>query len=264
MQDARLANQMDITILPAYRLLAEALMAANQPADAAKPLSVYVQFVPNDAEAWAWLGEAYLAQQDGEGALKAFDQALSLDKNLFIAYLQRGRIYLDRKDGANANRDLSMAVRINPKSFRANIDLGRAFLLQQVYGNAWKQFATAEAYITTDAEKGEFLYWRGQSLDKLNMVDEAILDYQALLALPAASVQPAWATYVTQRIAVLITNTPKPATQTPTHTPSVTSGVITSTPRPSDTKWPTRPLTPGLSTRNPSPSPVTLTITPTK
>ncbi len=254
-EDARQANQMDITLLPAYRLLGEALMAANQPAEASKSLSVYLQFTPNDAEAWVWLGESYGAQQDVEDALKAFDKALSLDKNLFDAYLQRGRIYLDRKDSDNASRDLSMAVRLNPKSFRANIDLGRAFMLQGIYGNAWKQFTTAEAYVTSEAEKAEFLYWRGQSLDKLNKTDEAILDYRALLALPTASVQPDWAAFATQRIAALLTNTPQPATLTLTPTPSVTPGSVTSTPRPSDTKWPTR---------TPSPTAITLTITQTK
>ena len=263
-EDARQANQMDITLLPAYRLLGEALMAANQPAEASKSLSVYLQFTPNDAEAWVWLGESYGAQQDEEDALKAFDKALSLDKNLFDAYLQRGRIYLERKDSDNASRDLSIAVRLNPKSFRANIDLGRAFMLQGIYGNAWKQFTTAEAYITSDAEKAEFLYWRGQSLDKLNKTDEAILDYRALLALPTASVQPDWAAFAIQRIADLLTNTPQPATLTLTPTPSVTSGSVTSTPRPSDTKWPTRTPKPGPSTRTPSPTPITLTITQTK
>jgi tetratricopeptide (TPR) repeat protein len=263
-EDARQANQMDITLLPAYRLLGEALMAANQPAEASKSLSVYLQFTPNDAEAWVWLGESYGAQQDEEDALKAFDKALSLDKNLFDAYLQRGRIYLERKDSDDASRDLSMAVRLNPKSFRANIDLGRAFMLQGIYGNAWKQFTTAEAYITSDAEKAEFLYWRGQSLDKLNKTDEAILDYRALLALPTASVQPDWAAFAIQRIADLLTNTPQPATLTLTPTPSVTSGSVTSTPRPSDTKWPTRTPKPGPSTRTPSPTPITLTITQTK
>ena len=264
--DAKQANQMDLTLLPAYRLLGETLMANNQPVDAEKPLNVFIQFTPNDAEVWSWLGESYYAQQDETDALKAFAQAISLDKNQFNAYLQRGRIYLDRKDGDNANLDLSMAVRINPKSFRANIDLGRAFMLQQVYGNAWKQFATAEAYTSNNAEKAEFYYWRGQSLDKLNKVDEAIRDYQSLLALPSASVQPDWAAFATQRIAALITNTPQPATLTLTHTPSVTSGLktTTSTPLPSDTKWPTRTPPPGPATRTPSLSPVTVTITPTK
>ncbi len=263
-EDASQANQMDITLLPAYRLLGEALMVDNRPAEAAKSLSLYLQFTPNDAEAWAWLGESYGAQQDDEDALKAFNQALSLNRNLYDAYLQRGRIYLDLKDGEHANSDLSMAVRINPKSFRANIDLGRAFMLQGIYGNAWKQFSTAEAYVTSDAEKAEFLYWRGQSLDKLNKTDEAILDYQALLALPAASVQPEWAAFAAQRIAALITNTPQPATLTQTPTPSVTSGSVTSTPRPSDTKWPTRTPKPGPSTSTPSPTPAILTISPTK
>jgi tetratricopeptide (TPR) repeat protein len=255
--DARQTIQMDITLLPAYRLLGEALIANNQIADASTPLSTYIQFMPGDAEVWAWLGQSYYSQQDEANALKAFDQAVSLDKNQFDAYLQRGRIYLDRKDGASANRDLYMAVTINPKSFRANIDLGRAFMLQQNYHSAWTAFTTAEAYTTNDAEKAEFLYWRGQSLDKLNLVDEAMHDYRALLALPADSVQPEWTAFANQRILVLVTNTPLAASQTSTITPSVTHGAFTSTvtPQPSDTRWPTRTPSPGPATRTPSPTP---------
>jgi tetratricopeptide (TPR) repeat protein len=253
--DAQQTIQMDITLLPAYRLLGEALIANNQIAEASKPLSTYIQFKPDDAQVWSWLGQSYYAQQDETDALKAFDQALALDKNQFDAYLQRGRIYLDRQDGASANRDLSMAVTINPKSFRANIDLGRAFMLQQNYHNAWTAFTTAQAYTTDDSEMAEFLYWRGQSLDKLNLADEAIHDYRALLALPSASVQPEWAAFANQRISVLITNTPQPLTQTATFTPSVTHGITrTITPRPSDTKWPTKTPVAGPFTRTPSPT----------
>ena len=253
--DARQTLQMDITLLPAYRLLGEALIADNQITEASTPLSIYIQFKPDDAEVWSWLGQSYYAQKDQADALNAFNQALTLDRNQFDAYLQRGRIYLDLKDGASASRDLSIAVTIQPKSFRANIDLGRAFMLQQNYHNAWTVFTTAEAYTSNDAEKAEFLYWRGQSLDKLNLADEAIHDYRALLALPSASVQPEWATFANQRILALVTNTPQPATATATFTPSVTHGIYTSTStiRPTDTKWPTRTPTPGPSTRTPTP-----------
>ncbi len=256
--DARQTIQMDITLLPAYRLLGETLIANHQVSEASIPLSTYIQFMPEDAEVWSWLGQSYYAQQDEADALKAFDQALSLNRNQFDAYLQRGRIYLDRQDGASAKRDLSMAVTINPKSFRANIDLGRAFMLQQNYHNAWTAFTTAEAYTTSDVEKAEFLYWRGQSLDKLNLVDEAIHDYRALLALPSDSVQADWAAFANQRILVLVTNTPQPATPTATLTASFTPGVVTSTmtPLPSDTRWPTRTASPGPATRTPSPSAV--------
>ncbi len=89
--DARQTLQMDITLLPAYRLLGEALIANNQIAEASTPLSTYIQFMPDDAEVWSWLGQSYYAQQDETNALKAFDQALSLDRNQFDAYLQRGQ-----------------------------------------------------------------------------------------------------------------------------------------------------------------------------
>lgn len=91
--DARQAIQMDVTLLPAYRLLGEALVKAGLPGNAMTPLKIVTTYQAGDVQAWVWLGAAYGAQQDTDTALKAFSQALSLNKNFPDVYLQRGLVY---------------------------------------------------------------------------------------------------------------------------------------------------------------------------
>ena len=45
-----------------YRLLAEVYRAKNDLADSIAPLEIYTRFAVDDAEALAWLGQAYAAQ----------------------------------------------------------------------------------------------------------------------------------------------------------------------------------------------------------
>ncbi|MBE3038731.1 MAG: tetratricopeptide repeat protein [Chloroflexi bacterium] len=252
--DARQAIQMDVTLLPAYRLLGETLVKAGLPGDAMTPLKIVTTYQAGDVQAWVWLGAAYGAQQDTDNALKAFSQALSLNKNFLDVYLQRGLVYIQMKDGARAKADLTVAVRIKPDSFAAKMALGEANMLLQDYGGAWKQFAESESLAKTDAAQAEMLYWRGQSLEALNLpntIDSAIRDYQALLELPVENVPIAWRDFATRRLAILTaTNTPiskTTVTGTLTPTPTRISGVISS---PAGTQTATRTLTP-----TPTPTP---------
>jgi tetratricopeptide (TPR) repeat protein len=257
--DARQAIRMDVTLLPAYRLLGEALVKAGLPGDAMTPLKIVTTYQPDDIEAWVWLGAAYGALQDTDNALKAFSQALSLNKNFPDIYLQRGLVYIQMKDGARAKADLTTAVRIKPNSFAAKMALGKAYMLLQDYGSAWKQFAESESLAKTDAAQAEMLYWRGQSLEALNLpntIDSAIRDYQALLELPAENVPAAWRDFATQRLAILTaTNTPIPqTTATGSMTPTPTS-TFTVTSSPTGTQTATRTVTPAVQGLTPTPTP---------
>jgi tetratricopeptide (TPR) repeat protein len=252
--DGRQANRMDVTLLPGYRLLGEALVKAGLPGDAMTPLKIVTTYQPDDIEAWVWLGAAYGALQDTDNALKAFSQALSLNKNFPDIYLQRGLVYIQMKDGARAKADLTTAVRIKPNSFPAKMALGKANMLLEDYGGAWKQFAESESLAKTVSDRAEMLYWRAQSLEALdlpNTIDSAIRDYQALLELPAESVPVAWRDFATRRLAILTaTDTPIPTitttgTMTPTPTPTFTvtssptgTQTATSTPTPTSTAKP--------------------------
>jgi len=257
--DARQAIRMDVTLLPAYRLLGEALVKAGLPGEAMTPLKIVTTYQAGDVQAWVWLGAAYGAQQDTDNALKAFSQALSLNKNFPDIYLQRGLVYIQMKDGARAKADLITAVRIKPDSFAAKMALGKAYMLLKDYGSAWKQFAESESLAKTDAAQAEMLYWRGQSLEALNLpntIDSAIRDYQALLELPAENVPAAWRDFATQRLAILTVTNP-PVSQTTaagTMTPTPTS-TFTITSSPTGTQTATHTVTPAVQGVTPTPTP---------
>ena len=209
-QAAQSANQADLTMLESYQVLGQALIANNQPDQAIEPLITYLQFEPKDAQAWKWLGTAYATVGKQSDALKAFGLALKIDPDGFETLYLRGMVYLDQMDGPHAFSDLQTAFKIQPKSFTTNIALGRAYLLQEMPGNAYQQFATAEAYIKTDTDRAEMLFWRAQSLELLNELPTAINNWQHLLNLPEGAAKPVWVQMAQARLAVLITLTPTP------------------------------------------------------
>lgn len=239
LQEAQVANRMDITILPVYRLLGEAYIKTGQVAAAAEPLGLYVRYVPDDDKAWGWLGAAYGATDQLDLALEAFNSAIALNRYSYDAYYQRGMIYLRQEDGEKALKDMQIAVGSRPNSFEANIGLGRAFMLQEVYGNAWKYFATSEAFAQSAAQKAEMLYWRAQSLEALEQLPSAVRDYNTLAALQGDAEVPAeFVNFALQRLSIL-------STPTLTPNPSATGSTIGASPTPT--------LTPG-STGTPTPT----------
>ncbi|MDR3577696.1 MAG: tetratricopeptide repeat protein [Anaerolineaceae bacterium] len=259
--DAQKSNQLDLTYLDSYRLIGEISQSNGQASSAIDALKTYLSYVPNDAQALAWLGASYAADGQNDLALKTFDQALSINDNQFDVYLQRGMIYIQQKNGDLAVKDLQKAVIINSKSYDANMALGQAFMLVEKYGNAYQQFSVAEAYAASDRDRAEIYYWQAQSLDQLGQIKPELLSLQQLLALPPDTIPPEWISYAQQRIQALATPTNTPVTLTPTSTHQPTRTVtVTSTRQPTFTQTATRTLPAYLNTPTPS---LTLTPTPT-
>ncbi len=241
--EAQKSNQLDLTFLDSYRLIGEISQSTGQASIAIDALKTYLLYVPDDAQALAWLGAAYAANDQNDLALKTFDQALSLNNNQFDVYLQRGTIYLDQKNGDLALKDLQKAVNLSSKSYAANMALGQAFMLVGKYGNAYQQFSVSEAFAESNRDHAEIYYWQGQSLENLGEIKPAILSLQQLLALPPDGIPAEWISYAQQRLQALATPTNTPFTVTPSSTrqPTRTS---TST----LTRQPTRTQTPTLTT----------------
>jgi tetratricopeptide (TPR) repeat protein len=260
LKEAKQANQLDITYLPAYRLIGEAAIAAGVPADAIEALKTYLLYQTEDGEALAWLGSAYAANQEMDLALKTFDLALQQNNRQYYVYLQRGLVYLNQKNGDLAVKDLLNAVSLKNDSFDAHIALGRAYLMTERDANAYQEFSTAEAYVQSAYQHAELYYWRGQSLENLGQTKAALRDWQALLALPGDTIPSDWADYAQQRAGTLSSPTVTPITPTLTLTRQPTRTLrATSTRMPTWTKAPT-------VTRKPTITPTgtrTITITPT-
>lgn len=231
------ANQMDITILPVYRLIGQSALAAEKPVEARHALMTYTTYEENDAQAYAWLGMSYLSEQQAEQALEAFTRSLKLDDRQYEVHLQRALLYLEQQKSEEAILDLKAAGEITPRTFAVFIGLAEAYLQAGKSSEAYQQAVIAENYAKTDEEKARVYYWRALSLEKLNKTTSAQTDWKALMALPDGSAPEQWLLQAQEHLSTL-----SPATATITLRP------------PTETRWPTR--TPVITdTRQPSPTP---------
>ena len=230
---ARKANNLDLTYLPGYLVLGEALQANTKINESVSPLETYLLYVTDDPRAYVLLGAAYVAAKEDEQAITSFNQALKLDDQNAGAYLQRGLAYLDQKDGKAAYADLTQAVQLNPKSFTARIGFGRAYLLLGYQTEAVNQINLAASLAANDDDLASLYFWRATALDAAGNHQAAWKDYNLLLALPPSVVPADWAAQARQSLAVVptrtgtVTVTPT-RTRTPTRTPTKTP--VTPTP----------------------------------
>ncbi|HEX7976051.1 MAG TPA: tetratricopeptide repeat protein, partial [Anaerolineales bacterium] len=77
---ARQANQIDVTLLPAYLTLGQAAIANQEFEAAARALETYVAYVSDNPTAWMVLGQSYLKAGQAEKALAALERALKIDE----------------------------------------------------------------------------------------------------------------------------------------------------------------------------------------
>lgn len=221
---ARQASQADLTSLPGYLLLGEALLKAGEAEQAISPLETYTLHAAQQPEGWVLLARAYQLSGRQADALAALTRLEAGDGSDFDLLVQRGLLYLELEQPEKAVEDLERARAINKKTFAANIALGRAYLAVDRAGNAYQALSEAEAFANSDADQAEVYYWRAQSLDELGEVKVALREWRALLALPQDAVPDEWRAAAEERIAQTITPTPTRLTPTPTQTrwPSAT------------------------------------------
>ena len=250
--DAQRANQLDLTLLPAYLTLGEALQASGKYGESIDPLEIYERFAqPPEPRVYALLGKAYLESGEEEKALQVFDEALRLDRLNFEVVMERGKLYLKRGDVQAALSDFNRALTIRPRSFDAALWRSRALLALEAYGDAYIQLNKIEGDAVSNERKAQLYYWRAISLEPLN-VRAAINDWERLLALGEEVVPAEWLEQARRQLAVLVT---------PTETP-----LPTRTLTPTSTRQPTRTLTPTRTvppTRTFTPQPVSPTPPPT-
>jgi tetratricopeptide (TPR) repeat protein len=259
--NARKALDLDKTSLPIYQTVGQAAVLNQDYALAIDTLKTYLLYQPDEAQAWALLGQAYYGnkQYDPE-AMQALSKAIELDRNQADPYLYRGLIYLDQNQGQDAVNDLVVARRLDSKSFEASLGLARGLFATNRLNDARGQFSTSLDLAQNDEQRAQVYFYRAQVLEALGNPPAARQDWQALLDLPEATVPADWAALAQKRLAptatATFTATPTPtASRTPTMTPTPTP---TRTPTPSRTPTATRTPTPSLTptiTRTPVPSP---------
>jgi len=251
--EAQRALDLDMTLLPAYRLLGTAMQANGQVAESLEPLETYILYEANDSEALTLLINAYEATNQTEKALTVLGTVLEKDKINWQAFLRRADLYMTLQKPPEALADYKQAFRINPFSYRASMGIGLAYVANNQPRDAYMQFERTRGMADSDEEKAELLYWLARMLEEINEPVAASNHWKQLLELPAEAFDPEWATYAKGRVAVLATatNTSIPPTVTRTPRPTAT---ITQTFTPSSTRFPTRTLA-STSTRAPSRTP---------
>lgn len=277
------AIELDLTLLPAYRIAGQAAAALGERSTAIKNLQVYLAFSSQDAAAWAALGQAYLSgenrpaksrQADLEAALDAFTRAIEAatdEAEQAPVYLQRGLAYLEMDRGQEAVNDLllarSLMLKDGERSFPVELALGRALWAAGRVEDARGQFNAAGNLAGSALEEAEVYYYRAQVSELLDMQPAALRDWQALQDLDEAEVPAEWLEVAAERLAPTATPTPtatRTAVRTPTRTPRPSPTVkftptrtprAESTPRPGLTATATPAITrTAVSTRTPRPT----------
>ena len=104
--DAKKSNQMDITYLPAYRLIGEIYQKMNRPEESISALETFTQYIQSDYRPYIWLGLAYADKGNYQDAINAFTKALTLEDALFEANLGRAMAYYAVNDFENSRHRL--------------------------------------------------------------------------------------------------------------------------------------------------------------
>ncbi len=265
LKKAQLANQLDLTLLPGYLLLAQCYLKTEQPAEALPKIEIYMIYPENQTDSIGWLvlGEARLRTGDSAGALAALDRAVEAngqnnvdDATRLQTAIYRGRILLEMGNAQEAVNAFADGYKIDNRNFDTNLGLGQALYSAERYVDAIQQFNATENMVTTDTHRTAVYYWRARALDDGGNPSAAKADYLALLEMPETTGPAEWFTFARQRMAVLNppTNTPTSTmTKIPTSTPTPTRTLApTKTPLPTKTLVPTKTKVP------------TKTATPTK
>lgn len=253
---AQRANRMDITLLPAYKLLATAMQNNEQVLDSIEPLETYLAYEDNDAEALAMMAQALIESGSLEEALSYAERALQLDKRSVPALIARGRALFEQGDYLEAAETLDSAIDIQETSFEANILKSQVQLTRKLNDSAIEFARRAYELAGNDQQKATALYWRAQAYAAKKQNSAARADLKALLEYPAENL-PADLREGAQKLM----NQLSPATPTRTSTVSK-NRIATRTPTISATPVPASSATLTAS-RTPTPRSAALSATPT-
>lgn len=230
---AETAYQLDITALPVYLLLGEALLRNDQPQEALGYIQTFGLYEQDDPDYYSLLGWVYYEiGEDYQVAFDAIDKAFAIDEENGLAYQIRGLSALAIGEANQAINDIAIARQLLPDSFELSFGLARAFWESGDVDNAYVQVNASEDLARTDEDFSNLYYYRAKIALKLAQIDRARLDYQALLDLPEGTAPEEWRTEADRYL--------NPPTVTPTPTATLT---MTATLTPTSTASPTSTLT---------------------
>ncbi|MHB8932772.1 MAG: tetratricopeptide repeat protein [Bellilinea sp.] len=221
--DAERAAQSDVTMLPAYLTLADALQANQRFADSVVPLEIYLRYTPNvDPAVYYKIARAYRAAGNLAAALESINKLLEEVPESSAGILERGFIYLDGGNAGSALADFDAVLQADPGSFDAGIGRARALIAMESYSDAIFQLDQTQTVVQTDAQGLEVDFWRAQALEPLDLTS-AIAIWERVLSAPEGLIPDAWREMAQTRLNALYTPTPNPFLPTETPTPEPTT-----------------------------------------
>ena len=220
--EARNAHDLDITLLPAYKVLGQAAFDLGKLDEAVLYFRTYLTYAPGDEAVYRALAEAYLQQGNTEGALAAAKKVVAAAPYNADALRLLAQVYLARNEGEKAVSTLETAVRVHPNDFDLRMALVEAQLAAGHAGEAFHQLQDAQPLLKKQQQWYTFYYWRAKVLGALDVTDAAIEDWKRVLNAPEGMVPEAWQEEARQALDRLLTPSPtpaSPATSSPTPTP---------------------------------------------
>ena len=217
--DADRAVQLDLTFVPAYQVLGDALQANQRAADSIMPYEVYLLYTINpDPAVHVKMGRAYRSAGNFPAALDAFNTALSLVPDSAPALLERGLLYIETGDPNRGLEDINAALAINPDFFEAAVAVGQARFALGDFQGAVEQLNPLAERAQDDVQRAMLLFWRAQALEPLDP-NAALADWQLFLTLPENAAPAARFELARAHLAAFVVPTPQPEASLVTPTP---------------------------------------------
>jgi tetratricopeptide (TPR) repeat protein len=187
------ANQIDLTMIPAYLVLAQAYIANGQINQASVPLQTYTRYAPNDIPALLSLATVDNGVGQYSAAMDALNRYLQDYPKSAAAYCQRGYAYLGLKNASLAEIDFKKSVANNPDYFEGYIGLGQAYDAEGSANNAYIVVVqNGEPLMSSDSQKAEVYYWEAVYLEKMGQTDASQGSWRRLLTLPETAMPVDW------------------------------------------------------------------------
>ena len=243
---AQNAIRLDLTLLPAYKVMAEAFQKNEQISASIEPLETYLAYESEDAEALAMMARAFLETEKYKQAEEMANRALKVDERSVPALIVRGEILLHQEKFFEASESLDSALEINETSFEANILKSRIQLARELNASAVEYARRAYELGLTERQKAIALYWRAMAYAAQKQNAAARADLEELIQFPDDALPAGLREDATALMKQLATTTPTltrvvSATPTPTRTRTArATSTPTLTPASSKTPTPTR------------------------
>lgn len=247
---ARKANELDITILPAYLIMGQGYAAEKKYPEAQAALQTYTLYAPNDSRAQILLGQTHYETGDYKRTIQIMDSALELNSNALLAYYYRGLAHAELGNMEEAVPDLERAFDAYPDSFELSLALTRAYYETGKYGSAYLKIVAARSLDETPQQQAQVYYWTALIQEKRDEPREALKEWLALLALPSNVMTPQMRSEAEKHVAQLVTPTATLRASQKTATAAAQKSTSTPTPKTTST------ITPKASTTaTPTPNP---------